>query len=102
MPLCTGSNQRSAGRTAVESNEQGARLRDFTQQSAQYVEAARKRYDAGNSISGYGRKKRIYATGSACGWGRHYARLFPEKSARLERSGESPPVTGDGWAVRAD
>ncbi|HCN5209616.1 TPA: scaffolding protein [Escherichia coli] len=65
--------------------EQGRRTQDFTQQSAQYVEAARKHYDAAEklNIPDYQEKEDAFMQIVPAPVATDIMRLFPEKSAAL-------------------
>ncbi|HDS1237607.1 TPA: scaffolding protein [Pluralibacter gergoviae] len=65
--------------------EQGRRTQEYTQQSAQYVEAARKHYDAAEklNIPDYQEAEDSFITLTSPQIGADVMRLFPEKSAAL-------------------
>ena len=65
--------------------EQGRRTQDFTQQSAQHVEAARKHYDAAEklNIPDYQEKEDAFMQIVPAPVATDIMRLFPEKSAAL-------------------
>lgn len=65
--------------------EQGRKTQEFTQQSAQYVEAARKHYDAAEklNIPDYQEKEDAFMQLVPPAVGADIMRLFPEKSAAL-------------------
>ncbi|MDX8597753.1 scaffolding protein, partial [Salmonella enterica] len=65
--------------------EQGRKTQEFTQQSAQYVEAARKHYDAAEklNIPDYQEKEDAFMQLVPPAVGVDIMRLFPEKSAAL-------------------
>ena len=65
--------------------EQGRRTQDFTQQSAQYVDAARKHYDAAEklNIPDYQDKEDAFMQIVPAPVATDIMRLFPEKSAAL-------------------
>lgn len=65
--------------------EQGRRTQEYTQQSAQYVEAARKHYDAAEklNIPDYQEAEDSFITLTSPQVGADVMRLFPEKSAAL-------------------
>ncbi|KMK13547.1 scaffolding protein [Pluralibacter gergoviae] len=65
--------------------EQGRRTQEYTQQSAQYVEAARKHYDAAEklNIPDYQEAEDSFITLTSPQIGANVMRLFPEKSAAL-------------------
>lgn len=65
--------------------EQGRKTQEFTQQSAQYAEAARKHYDAAEKLSlpDYQEKEDAFMQVVPPQVGADIMRLFPEKSAAL-------------------
>ena len=65
--------------------EQGRKTQEYTQQSAQYVEAARKHYDAAEklNIPDYQEKEDAFVQLTSPQIGSDIMRLFPEKSAAL-------------------
>lgn len=73
------------GRTKPAVAEQGRKTQEFTQQSAQYVEAARKHYDAAEklNIPDYQEKEDAFMQLVPPAVGADIMRLFPEKSAAL-------------------
>lgn len=65
--------------------EQGRKTQEYTQQSAQFVESARKHYDAAEklNIADYQDKEDAFMESAPQGWGQSIMQLFPEKSAAL-------------------
>lgn len=65
--------------------EQGRKTQEYTQQSAQYVEAAKKHYDAAEklNLNDYQDKEDAFMAVAPAGWGPDIMHLFPEKSAAL-------------------
>lgn len=65
--------------------EQGRKTQEYTQQSTQYVESARKHYDAAEklNIADYQDKEDAFMESAPQGWGPNIMQLFPDKSAAL-------------------
>ncbi|MBY7909959.1 hypothetical protein KW420_09260 [Vibrio fluvialis] len=65
--------------------EQGRKTQEYTQQSAQYVEAAKKHYDAAEklNLNDYQDKEDAFMAVAPANWGPNIMHLFPEKSAAL-------------------
>ncbi len=65
--------------------EQGRKTQEYTQQSAQYVEAAKAHYDAAEklNIADYQDKEDAFMSAAPANWGANIMQLFPEKSAAL-------------------
>lgn len=87
--------------------EQGRRTQQFTQQSGQIVEAARKHYDAAEKLNlpDYQAKEDVFRQ-VAPGYDVDIMRLFPEKSAaimyhlgRKPREGSTNPLDGSAAPV---
>lgn len=78
-------NEKSLDARSAAVAEQGRRAREYTQQSAQYVDAARKHYDAAEklNIPDYQEKEDAFMQVVPAPVATDIMRLFPEKSAAL-------------------
>lgn len=78
-------NEKSLDARSAAVAEQGRRAQEYTQQSAQYVDAARKHYDAAEklNIPDYQEKEDAFMQVVPAPVATDIMRLFPEKSAAL-------------------